>query len=870
MRVRFLPLVAAVCMALALPHALAEENLLLNGGFEELRDGTPSSWSRDMWRSGTGVSYLTSGGEGLSGGLCAVVENVASNDARFAQAAQVKPDTVYRLSGWVKAQGLNPDEGGAGFSILGTYAGFPSVYDTQGEWVFLDCHVKTHKSQTSVTVAARLGFYSQDTSGSAMFDDVSLTQADAVPEGVTPILLRDDVSGLGEKDTVAAGGTSSFAAVPVILALCLAAYFIIKGRHAKKIPYQKRRKSFAESRKLLLSGKSPALRLDHKDWFAMLSLTLVYAVVAFAGLGAVKAPQTAYITTGQAEAVTFDLGESRTFHMLYYGGINHQDHAFAVSHSGSGEQWTDPYEVRLLPGDCFQWKYVTGMAADGEGGFISPSDSPLVMKGRYVRITADGPAMSLMEVVFRDENGQTIPAAPAAGAGGREGSGANAQLLTDEPATAPDVPSYHNSMYFDEVYHGRTGYEHLHGLQTFEWTHPPLGKICIMLAIKFFGMTPFGWRFAGALAGVFMVPVLYLLGKLLFQKTRYAFLAAFVMAFDMMHLAQTRIATIDSFAVLFILLAYLCMFRYLQMSFFRDGWKTLWALFFSGLFMGLACAVKWTGLYAGAGLAILFFWSMALRLLDAKAGRILGGEFAKQAKALPKYVTGTLAACAVFFILLPFAIYYFSYIPQFAFEGGLNWERFANAQKMMFGYHAGLTATHPYQSPFYEWPLMLRPMWYYGGGYAEEGMVSTIMGMGNPIVWWAGAAAAVYVLIRWLKPHLAGVAVTDHRPAMLLISAAAQYVPWIFITRAVFIYHYFASLAFVMLCIVYAFEQLTLRRPKAGLRLQAVYMILVAAAFAGFYPFATGVPMSRAWADAMNWLKNLHLPWWHFGGWLRY
>lgn len=30
-----------------------------------------------------------------------------------------------------------------------------------------------------------------------------------------------------------------------------------------------------------------------------------------------------------------------------------------------------------------------------------------------------------------------------------------------------------------------------------------------------------------------------------------------------------------------------------------------------GLFMGLAIASKWTGMYAGAGLALIFFWALA-------------------------------------------------------------------------------------------------------------------------------------------------------------------------------------------------------------------------------------------------------------------
>ena len=37
---------------------------------------------------------------------------------------------------------------------------------------------------------------------------------------------------------------------------------------------------------------------------------------------------------------------------------------------------------------------------------------------------------------------------------------------------------------------------------------------------------------------------------------------------DLMHYTQTRIATIDSFPVFFILLSYLCMVRYLQTDLF--------------------------------------------------------------------------------------------------------------------------------------------------------------------------------------------------------------------------------------------------------------------------------------------------------------
>ncbi len=82
----------------------------------------------------------------------------------------------------------------------------------------------------------------------------------------------------------------------------------------------------------------------------------------------------------------------------------------------------------------------------------------------------------LFELAFRDAAGQLVPAA---------GGGA----LLDEQAAVPGTISQLNSMYFDEIYHGRTGYEQLHKMPVYETTHPPLGKDLIMVGIAMFGMT---------------------------------------------------------------------------------------------------------------------------------------------------------------------------------------------------------------------------------------------------------------------------------------------------------------------------------------------------------------------------------------------
>ena len=92
----------------------------------------------------------------------------------------------------------------------------------------------------------------------------------------------------------------------------------------------------------------------------------------------------------------------------------------------------------------------------------------------------------------------------------------------------------------------------------------------MMIGIKLFGMTPFGWRFMGAVMGVLMLPVMYLLAKQLTKRTDLSCIAMALLALDSMHFTQTRIATIDSYVVFFIMVMYLFMIRYVQMSFFRE------------------------------------------------------------------------------------------------------------------------------------------------------------------------------------------------------------------------------------------------------------------------------------------------------------
>ena len=137
------------------------------------------------------------------------------------------------------------------------------------------------------------------------------------------------------------------------------------------------------------------------------------------------------------------------------------------------------FEKELDYGTCFSWTANEVTAAAGQSLTVTVQNA------------------QMFELAFRDAAGGLVPTV---------GGGA----LFDEQDAVPDAISQLNSMYFDEIYHGRTGYEQLHRMPVYETTHPPLGKDLIMLGIALFGMTGFGWRFSGTLFGVLLLSLIHI------------------------------------------------------------------------------------------------------------------------------------------------------------------------------------------------------------------------------------------------------------------------------------------------------------------------------------------------------------------------
>ncbi|MDD4796956.1 MAG: phospholipid carrier-dependent glycosyltransferase [Eubacteriales bacterium] len=591
----------------------------------------------------------------------------------------------------------------------------------------------------------------------------------------------------------------------------------------------------------------PAIRLpdektrwSKRDHVLVWALTLLYAVVALVYLGDLKVPTTMWKANASGSYVTVDLGrETALSQMWSYYGLTKGD--MEVEISPDGDTWQPMLSLRYSESSVFQiWdvQNVTGT-------------------GRYVRITVTAPTVRLLEVAFQDADGNTVQ---PLGIAAQSGTGGEGQYLIDEQHLLPDNPSQLNSTYFDEIYHARTAWEHLNNIKPYETTHPPLGKLLIAVGIALFDMTPFGWRVVGTLFGILMVPLMYWFGMSIFKQTRYAFIAAFLFTFDFMHFAQTRIATIDTYGVFFIIAMFAFMYRYVAQTNYNTQplGRTLAPLALCGVAFGLGAASKWICLYAGAGLAVIFFYSLFCRAREYQAacrGEVADKKLAETIRtSFWRNTVLTLLWCALFFIVIPAAIYVASYIPYARATNSQNliktmWDN----QLSMYRYHSQLVDDHFFKSPWYQWPLLIKPIWFYKNSYLPAGWMGSIASFGNPAVWLAGTAAMVWMVVGIVRRRRMTM------PDIFLLAAyLTQYLPWVLVPRSMFIYHYFASVPFFIMAIVLWIRQYEKDSPRRMKHIE-IYLMVVLALFALFYPVLSGLPIPSAYGKLLRWL-----PTWYF------
>ncbi len=557
-------------------------------------------------------------------------------------------------------------------------------------------------------------------------------------------------------------------------------------------------------------------KLTTHDILPMTMITVLYGVIALALLGNVTAPQTFWKPTVTEDHIVIDLGKPVQLDtVFYYTGTYHgadKGTHYELAFSEDGTTFTPQPSMQQPYSEVFSWRHAT-------------LAMPLAQT-RYVRITARTLPLELGEVcliaVAPDGTRQRVTPVSV--------SPTTASVLFDEQSVIPSERSIQNGSYFDEIYHARAAYEIANGIFPYEITHPPLGKEMIAVGVKLFGMTPFGWRFIGTLCGILMLPLLYLLLKQLFHSTLVSTCATILFATDFMHFTQTRIATIDVYNVLFVLLMFLFMHRYITQPNSTPVLHTLLPLFLCGLSFGLGIAAKWSCAYAGIGLVFLYVWKLVARVRETSvSGRSSLG-----------FLVVTLLASVLFFIVIPFGIYFASYIPLIQAKGHAVsfaplWDEFSRNQTYMFDYHSRLTDTHPYQSRWFQWIVDGRPICYFYQADDVLKTASSLSCLSNPLLAWGGLAALAACVVGFVKHK--------HFNALFpLICYISVMLPWMLVSRITFAYHYFPASVFLVLAFGYVFWRITTYAPTAKGRNSVIVLTCVSVVlFALFYPIISGV-----------------------------
>ena len=376
---------------------------------------------------------------------------------------------------------------------------------------------------------------------------------------------------------------------------------------------------------------------------------------------------------------------------------------------------------------------------------------------------------------------------------------------------------------FDEVYHVPTiraysqnnpqGYEYWQKAPepntAYDWLHPPLAKLFQAGSIKILGDNSLAWRLPSAIFGTASIAALYFLALTIFKNQKIALLSAAIFSLDGLQLTMSRITMNDIFLTTWLIFTLKFFYQFLTT---KTKTKTKKYLYLTGLFTGLSLATKHS--------AILLYPIFAFWLLP---------QLIKSKSKFRFFLSLNLNL-----ILLPLLIYFLSYT-QFFLQGH-TLEQFKQLHQQIYWYQTNLSATHDYQSKAWQWPLLIRPVWFHVKYFPNK--IANIYNFGNPAIFWGGLVAVFYTLAQKLTK----------KTAYLFISYFILFFPFVFSPRIMFLHHYLPALSILPIIIsqaIYKQKKLTI-----------YYLILTAILFLFFYPINTAIPIPKRLLKYFFWFPT--------------
>ncbi|MBO3463800.1 phospholipid carrier-dependent glycosyltransferase [Aetokthonos hydrillicola Thurmond2011] len=458
-----------------------------------------------------------------------------------------------------------------------------------------------------------------------------------------------------------------------------------------------------------------------------------------------------------------------------------------------------------------------------------------------------------------------------------------------------------NTLVFDEVYYAKFGNDYLKHHPFFDG-HPPLGKLIIALGIwisthvPFFQgevngftgslLSPLNYRWINAFSGSFIPLIVAAIAYHLSYRRSFALLAGLFTACDGIFLVESRYALINQYIVIFGLLG---QWFFLLALASRRNRRTFW-LILAGIAFGASTATKWNGLWYLLGAYVIWLLAWAKNLVTDNQKDLTNQlETASDTKLIVQSPLQNLTQINIWQILfylgiIPFIIYSIIWIPHLLLDTRYG---FIEVHKQILAFHERLGGNtpkvHPYCAEWYKWPLMIRPMAYFYGTTQSINAPPPVMGpplpsgtgkivydvhaMGNPFLWWFAVAALLF-LIGMLISQLVVPSVKEKGFSLptkfsvdtwialyLVVNYFVHLLPWVTVTRCVFIYHYMTGVVFAFLAIAWLVDQ-ALSSYYKELRVFGITItFLVLFAFVFWMPIYLGLPLStQAYHSRIMWM----------------
>jgi dolichyl-phosphate-mannose-protein mannosyltransferase len=430
-----------------------------------------------------------------------------------------------------------------------------------------------------------------------------------------------------------------------------------------------------------------------------------------------------------------------------------------------------------------------------------------------------------------------------------------------------------NLRVWDEVYFQEYASRYLTGSYFFD-VHPPLGKLLFALSAwvtrvpvdRFANAASVPeLRLLSAFAGSLLIPTVWWLLRELGASRRVAAFGAAVLVLDNALLVQSRFVLTDILLLWFGIAAVAAF-----VTARRLGGRGRWiALGLAALLAGAAASTKWTGLTALGLIGAVWLvdawrarpgwtrlvWEGALLVVVPAA--VYLGSFAAHFALLPNDGPGVQAMSEDFAATRRGN-------PLYRPEAHISFAReVAELHREMMATNLGWsTLKHVAASKWYTWPISKHRIMLWKSTGETNGQVRRIDIQGNPVLWY-GILVAIGVFVVAVARRR--VTIGAHRDALLFLGAGyvMNFVPFAFIARPMYLYHYYFALVYSVAFAAMALGLLTgwQRDDNAPWRFPtrrsaAIYVGALAAvllSFMYFAPLSYGTALSeraqaqRAW-----------------------